>query len=101
MPQITIRIDEAADAELWAAIRAIPAGQRTARLKRILAIGFRIGDAEILQRLEALERRMAEWESGTRTPQPPSPAPMASTPDPALTPPGWKDSLAKLGAFND
>ena len=100
MPQITIRIDEATDAELWAAIQAIPLGQRTARLKRILETGFRVNAADILQRLNALERRMDAWEAGIH-PQAPSVAPLPEVTGPALTPPGWKDSLAKLGAFND
>ncbi len=101
MPQITIRIDETADAELWAAIRAIPAGQRTARLKRILETGFRIGGAGILERLEDLERRMSEWESGLRTTPVPSPVPLTSAAGPVPTPPGWKESLANFGAFDD
>ena len=101
MPQITIRIDEATDAELWAAIRAIPVGQRTARLKRILETGFGVNTADILQRLNALERRMDAWEAGIHTPQAPSVASQPEVTGPALTPPGWKDSLAKLGAFND
>lgn len=97
MARITIRIDEVADTALWVAIQTIPTGQRNAQLKRILADGFRLGDAEVLQRLDALEQRMAAWEAGTPASAPSS---LASATCPA-TPPSWKESLAQLGAFDD
>lgn len=101
MSRITIRFDEDADSNLWAEIQSIPPGQRTAQLKRVLEAGFRLRGVDVLQRLDELERRMAEWESGIRTAQAPSPAPLKPAAGPAGTPPGWKESLTQLGAFED
>lgn len=99
MRQISIRFHDEHDAVLWAAIQAIPPGRRNTQLKQMLAAA--LSRDEVLQRLEALERRLAEWESGNGPIPAPSPAPLTSAPDPALTPPGWKESLAQFGAFED
>lgn len=103
MGQITIRFDEHKDTALWAAIQAIPSGQRTAHLKRLLETGLRMGQRDVLQRLDDLERRLAAWEQGGAPPQSLHPAPQApATKDsPVTIPPGWKDSLAQLGAFDE
>lgn len=101
MRQISIRFDDERDAVLWAAIQAIPAGRRNTQLKTMLAAAFGMGGADVLQRLDSLDRRLAAWESGMPTPPAPSSAPLTSATGPAATPAGWKDSLAKLGVFDD
>lgn len=101
MSRITIRFDEDIDSDLWAAIQSILPGQRNAQLKRVLEVGFRLRGNDVLQRLETLERRMAEYEAGLRTtPASNPPSPPAVT-GPAGTPPSWKESLAALGVYDD
>lgn len=103
MAQITIRFDEHKETALWGAIQAIPSGQRTAQVKRLLEAGLRVGEQDVFHRLADLERRMAAWEQAGVPPQPPHSGPQApATKDsPPAIPPGWKDSLAQLGAFDE
>ena len=101
MRQLSIRFDDERDAALWAAIQAIPPGRRNAQLKQMLAAAFGMGSAEVLQRLDALERRMDSWAAGTPAPQVSGPAPLTEAAGPPGTPPGWKESLAALGVYDD
>ena len=101
MSRITVRFDDETDSELWAAIQSIPPGQRNAHLKRLLEFGFRLREGDVLQRLETLERRMAEYEAGLRTTPAPNPTSSPAGTGPAGTPPRWKESLAALGVYDD
>lgn len=100
MSRITIRFDDVVDGSLWAEIQSIPPGQRNAQLKRVLAVGFTLRGNDVLQRLETLERRMAEYEAGQRTTAGAMPASPATS-GPTGTPPSWKESLAALGVYDD
>ena len=98
MPQFTLRYDTKEDKAVWAAIQAIEPGQRSARLKQMIAAGLGLGD-DVLTRLTALETRMAQVETRMASglaPDSPPPIPSSNTAGQ-----GFLAGLKKIGALDD
>lgn len=65
---LKIYLDETTDADLIAALEAMPKGERSARSKTLLALAL-AGTGGVLARIEALERRVAALEHHPTLPE--------------------------------
>ncbi len=93
---VKLYLDEAADQPLIEAVEAMPKGERSTRLKALLAIAL-AGTGGLVVRVETLERQMATLQKRSTTELPPTAAPTPTIHEHQA----MHDLFAKAGAFED
>ena len=93
---IKLYLDDDADQALIASVTAMPKGERSTRLKALLAFAL-AGTGGLLVRVEALERQMAEFQRRSPAEFPPTPLQRPAIDEKQAI----HDLFARAGAFDD